>query len=24
LCTPVPAMLVEAGFEAYAALRRGY
>ena len=24
LCTPVAAMLVEAGFEAYAALRRGY
>jgi hypothetical protein len=24
LCTPVGAMLVEAGFEAYAALRRGY
>jgi hypothetical protein len=24
LCTPVAAMLMEAGFEAYAALRRGY
>jgi hypothetical protein len=24
LCTPVAAMLIEAGFEAYAALRRGY
>jgi hypothetical protein len=24
LCTPVAAMLVEAGFEAYTALRRGY
>jgi ATP synthase I subunit len=24
LCTPAAAMLVEAGFEAYAALRRGY
>jgi hypothetical protein len=24
LCTPVAAMLVEAGYEAYAALRRGY
>jgi ATP synthase I chain len=24
LCTPVVAMLIEAGFEAYAALRRGY
>lgn len=24
LCTPVAAMLAEAGFEAYAALRRGY
>jgi hypothetical protein len=24
LCVPVAAMLVEAGFEAYAALRRGY
>ncbi len=24
LCTPVAAMLVEAGFEVYAALRRGY
>jgi hypothetical protein len=24
LCTPVAAMLLEAGFEAYAALRRGY
>lgn len=24
LCTPVAAMLVEAGFEAYVALRRGY
>ncbi len=24
LCTPVSAMLVEAGFEAYTALRRGY
>jgi hypothetical protein len=24
LCTPVGAMLIEAGFEAYAALRRGY
>jgi hypothetical protein len=24
LCTPVGAMLLEAGFEAYAALRRGY
>jgi len=24
LCTPVAAMLTEAGFEAYAALRRGY
>jgi hypothetical protein len=24
LCTPIAAMLMEAGFEAYAALRRGY
>ena len=24
LCTPVAAMLMEAGFEAYAAVRRGY
>jgi hypothetical protein len=24
LCTPVAALLMEAGFEAYAALRRGY
>jgi hypothetical protein len=24
LCTPVAAMLLEAGFEAYAAVRRGY
>ena len=24
LCTPVAAMLIEAGYEAYAALRRGY
>jgi hypothetical protein len=24
LCTPVAAMMIEAGFEAYAALRRGY